>query len=119
MPTLAEVIPLHAHRPGSADRSRFSVDDEAMTSRLTCMLADELATWGDDSSASARVSFCIGFHRSLLHRWIRLLAAQEADHSRQVAHELSEALQRVDANTELKIDMPDPNSYRRELNQIV
>lgn len=118
MPALAEVIPFYPRRSRPAAQSRFSTDDEAMTSGLICMLADELATWGGDSSASARIYFYLGFHRSPFHRWMRLLAAQETVDSRQLARQLGEAFQYVSSTAALGGGTSDSEAYCRKLNEL-
>jgi len=118
MSALAEIIPFSPRRSRPAAQSRFSADDEAMTSGLICMLADEIATWGRDGSASARIYFYLSFHRSPFHRWMSLLAAQETVDSRQLARQLGEAFQHVSSTEALDNGTSDPEAHCRKLNEL-
>lgn len=118
MPALAEVIPFSPRRSRPAAQSCFSADDEAMTSGLICVLADEIATWGRDGSASARIYFYLSFHHSPFHRWMRLLATQETVDSRQLARQLGEAFQYASSTAALDSGKSDPEAYCRKLNEL-
>lgn len=119
MPALAEVIPFSPRRSRLAAPSRFSAEDEAMTSSLICMLADEMVTWGRDGSASARIYFYLGFHHSPFRRWMRLLAAQETVECRQLACKLDEAFQYVSSTAALDSGRSDPEAYSKKLSELV
>lgn len=118
MPALAEVIPLPLRRSCSTTLSRFSTEDEAMTSSLICMLADEMATWGRDGSASARIYFYLSFHHTPLHRWICLLTAQETVECQQLARKLGETFQYASSAAALDSGRPDSEAYCKNLNEL-
>lgn len=118
MPALAEIIPFPPRRSCSSILSRFSTEDEAMTSSLICTLADEIATWGRDGSASARIYFYLSFHHTLLHRWICQLTAQDTVECQQLARKLGETFRYVSSTAVLDSGRPDPKGYSKNLNEL-
>jgi hypothetical protein len=118
MPALAEVIPFPPRRSRPAALPRFSAEDEAMTSSLICMLADEMATWGRDGSASARIYFYVSFHHAPFHRWMRLLTGQETVECRHLARKLDEAFRYVSSTAAMDSGRSNPEAYSKRLNEL-
>jgi hypothetical protein len=118
MPVLGEVIPLFSRRSRYRDNLCFSVDDEAMISSLSGMLADEMAVCDNDGSARARIYFYFSFHQYSVERWMALLFAQETVDGKQLAQQLGNAFQYVTSTVILDGSRVDGDGYRKNLKDL-
>ena len=118
MSASAEVIPFSTRRSQPTGKPLFSGEDEAMTSSLIDMLADEMTTWGRDGSARARIYFYLSFHYYSLQRWMGLLIAQETVDSRRLARQLDEAFRYITSTAALDGSIVDWEGHRMQLNEL-
>jgi hypothetical protein len=118
MPALGKVIFLPSRQFHQGKQPGFSVDDEAVITRMSSMLADELTACDKDSSARARVYFYFRFHQYSMDRWTASLLAQETTTSRQLAQRLGDAFKYVTSTVVLDSDRDDRDGYRKNLSEL-
>lgn len=118
MPALGKVIFFPSSQSRQGEQPGFSLDDEAMITRMSSMLADELAACDKDGSARARVYFYFRFHQYSVDRWVASLLAQENATSQQLAQKFSDAFQYVTSAVVLDSGRDDRDGYRKNLSQL-
>jgi hypothetical protein len=118
MPALADVIPLSSRRPGPAAAPYLPADDQTMICSAIGMLVEQIAIWGQDSSAGARIFFYFRFHHYSVERWMSLLLAQETEDGPQLARQIDDAFQYVTSTAMLDNSGADRDGCRKKLNEL-